>query len=110
MLSTLSSVLGVTLLCFTLPLEILKKKGIVVVFQNFMVVGPVLLMYVTIAVVISPVSVFYNIFRCSIPVAFLLPTLLGALALFFSGVLYIIAAVKKEKGLSKKEIMDGKLL
>eukprot|EP01095_Lingulamoeba_sp_RSL-Kostka_P003534 TRINITY_DN14511_c0_g1_i1.p1 TRINITY_DN14511_c0_g1~~TRINITY_DN14511_c0_g1_i1.p1 ORF type:complete len:142 (-),score=26.31 TRINITY_DN14511_c0_g1_i1:77-502(-) len=80
-------VLGALIFPFVWPLETFKKRGYIVIFQKFKIVGPVLILI-------------------SIPLYFVLPLLLSAPVVSFSGLLYTLAALRKEESLSKDKIMN----
>lgn len=83
-----SCVLGAALFPFAYPLQQFQKRGFLVVFQQYRIVGPVLVL-------------------ASLPSYFSLPTILGAVPLTVSGIFYVIAAVRKEKSLNQEQIMKG---
>ena len=45
--------------------------------------------------------------RAPLPCFFLLPTILGAVATCVAGIFYVLAVVRKEKSLTKEQIMKG---
>eukprot|EP00276_Gloeochaete_wittrockiana_P021237 CAMPEP_0184340024 /NCGR_PEP_ID=MMETSP1089-20130417/8687_1 /TAXON_ID=38269 ORGANISM="Gloeochaete wittrockiana, Strain SAG46.84" /NCGR_SAMPLE_ID=MMETSP1089 /ASSEMBLY_ACC=CAM_ASM_000445 /LENGTH=144 /DNA_ID=CAMNT_0026667601 /DNA_START=10 /DNA_END=444 /DNA_ORIENTATION=+ len=86
-----SFLVGLAIFPFVFPLEIMRKKGFLVYFQQFRIVGPALILL-------------------SIPTVFAMPCIIGGTTLFASGVLYLAAAFRKEKQLTKDQIIKGSLI
>lgn len=122
----LGRLLGLFLFPFFYPVGFFRKKGWPVLFQRFLVNAILFVVCVFSEWCILCTQGFVMLTSClsfkvlyfywivfpslSIPALMSPPTIMGGTILLFSGLCYGVAAIRKEKSLTSKDIINGKWL